>query len=406
MLRRHKGTIWPLALAGVVLAFGASALDAQTPENTVITNTAIVTFTDANDNTYAPDSASASVTVGFVAGVDVTGNATATPAPGSSGNSLTYSVQNLGNGTDAMVINVSLSTTGIVTVTGYVYDGTTYATLALLNGAIAADSLVQDTTITVDVEYDVASGTGGQPVDMTFTATSGRDGTKSDAVTTTITPSESIALAVTPDSNQTADRLPSNGTQYTGTFTVTNNGDGPETFDLVGSTSPSGAITVVSVNGGTSSIALAAGASQDVDVVYTIGDVAAGVVDTLILTATAQTAPNPTDRGHLTFRVVRPLVSIAKAVFMNDSVTALVSPPDSVVPNDSIWYKITVTNSGTASADSVHIDDNLPAELTYLSANGDAAGWTISNSGNDVDAYLLGLAPGASRYIWIRARVN
>jgi uncharacterized repeat protein (TIGR01451 family) len=151
---------------------------------------------------------------------------------------------------------------------------------------------------------------------------------------------------------------------------------------------------------------LAAGASQDVDVVFTIGDVAAGIIDTLILTATAQTAPNPNDRGHLTYRVVRPQVSIAKAVFKNDSLTALVSPPDSVVPNDSIWYKITVTNSGTASADSVHIDDLLPSDLTFLSANGDAAGWTISNSGNDVDAYFLGLAAGVSRYIWIRARVN
>ena len=52
------------ALLTFVAAVSVSTAKAQTPEGTVITNTATVTFTDANANTYSPVVASASVTVG------------------------------------------------------------------------------------------------------------------------------------------------------------------------------------------------------------------------------------------------------------------------------------------------------------------------------------------------------
>jgi hypothetical protein len=55
----------------------------------------------------------------------------------------------------------------------------------------------------------------------------------------------------------------------------------------------------------------------------------------------------------------------------------------------------------------VSIADNLPAELTFVSAAGDAAGWSISNAGNIVTANLtVTLAAGATRFIWIRAQVK
>ena len=65
--------------APLLAAVIATAAQAQTPEGTVITNTATVTFTDANANTYAPVVASANVTVGFAAGISLTGAATASP---------------------------------------------------------------------------------------------------------------------------------------------------------------------------------------------------------------------------------------------------------------------------------------------------------------------------------------
>ncbi|HLG05379.1 MAG TPA: hypothetical protein VI383_04445, partial [Gemmatimonadales bacterium] len=63
-----------------LLGGGAAAVRAQTPEGTVITNTATVSFTDANGNSYTPVSASVNVTVAFQAGIDLTGSASVAPA--------------------------------------------------------------------------------------------------------------------------------------------------------------------------------------------------------------------------------------------------------------------------------------------------------------------------------------
>jgi hypothetical protein len=55
----------------------------------------------------------------------------------------------------------------------------------------------------------------------------------------------------------------------------------------------------------------------------------------------------------------------------------------------------------------VHVDDALPAQLTFASTSPDAAGWTLGNVGNNVTADLSGnLAVGASRFFWVRASVN
>ena len=66
---RHLRFTYSLALAAMALAVIAGEALAQTPEGTVITNTATATYTDANNNPYAAVSGSVSVTVGFKAGV-------------------------------------------------------------------------------------------------------------------------------------------------------------------------------------------------------------------------------------------------------------------------------------------------------------------------------------------------
>src|SRR5437867_12760600 len=85
----------PLALVLVLQVRPASA---QTPEGTVITNTASVSFTDANSNSYTPVTASVSVTVGFAGGISLTGAATATPASPSTADTLFFTYTNIGNG--------------------------------------------------------------------------------------------------------------------------------------------------------------------------------------------------------------------------------------------------------------------------------------------------------------------
>jgi uncharacterized repeat protein (TIGR01451 family) len=258
------------------------------------------------------------------------------------------------------------------------------------------------------VNYNVAANKGGVGTNYTLTATSGRDNTVSANKTTAITPAQTFAVAVSPHGGQNLQKLPSNGTNYTFTFSVTNNGNGADNFNLVASNSGS-AITVVSVNGvaGTStSVAIAAAASMNIDVVYSVGNVAAGTTDNLQLRATSVGDNSKTDQGYADLTVVRPAIAVAKAAY-RDNQTTLIGPTDTVLPNEDIQFKITVSNSGASPAASVQIADAVPAQMTFLSAAGDLAGWTITNSGNNVTASLSGtLAAGASRYIWIRAQVK
>ena len=194
---RLFGTI-AVALLMTLVATPTLRAQSPTPEGTVITNTASVSFTDANGNTYSAVTASVSVTVGFVAGVDVAGAASATPASPSSANTLTFTIQNIGNGTDKVQVAEAISVGGVITVTSYVYNATTYATLAALNTALSGANITQGSTITVQVKYDVAANKGGVATNYTLTGTSVRDNAVTDNQVTTITPTQTYAVAVTP----------------------------------------------------------------------------------------------------------------------------------------------------------------------------------------------------------------
>ena len=121
-------------------------------------------------------------------------------------------------------------------------------------------------SVTVTVTYDVAADQGGVLTNYTLTADS-RRGPAQDAQLTAISTGLSAGVTVTPDA-ASVDRLPS-PPNYTETFTVVNNGDGPDTFDLVASSDPA-KITIVSVNGvagASTSVAFTSGESIDIDVI-------------------------------------------------------------------------------------------------------------------------------------------
>jgi uncharacterized repeat protein (TIGR01451 family) len=393
---------------GLVLLAAAQVAPAQTPEGTVITNTATVSFTDANSNTYAPVSASVSVTVGFTAGIGVTGAASVAPASPSTADTLSFTYTNLGNGNDSLRVTESISVGGVITVTGYRVNGTTYGTLAALNTALAGIQVTQGGTLLVKVVYDVASGVGGGSTNYTLTGFSRRDGTKTQAATTTVFPSLTAGVAVTPDAAQNLQQLPSNATNYTFNFTVRNTGNGPDNYTLA-ATKTGTAISIVSVNGtaGTSGTVtgLAAGVSTTVPVVYIVLNVAAGTQDTLVLTATSVANGSVSDPGRADLTVIKPALVMTKAAYRDDQTTLIDGGP--VLPGERIQYRVRVTNNGVGEATNVQITDALPATLTFVSATGDAAGWTISNVGNNVTATLTGsLASSGSRFIWIRAQVQ
>jgi uncharacterized repeat protein (TIGR01451 family) len=405
---RWSSTLTALLVVLTVVGAGRAWAQSPTPENTVITNVATVTYTDANGNTYSPVTASVSVTVGFSGGLSLTGAATVSPASPSTNDTLTFTYTNPGNGTDSLRVTEAISNPAVMSVTGYRVNGVTYASLAALNTALSGIAVSAGGTLVIKVIYDVPAGQGGIPSDYTLTGFSRRDGTKTQAATTQVFPSLTAGVTVTPDAGQNLQRLPSNATTYTATFTVRNDGTGPDNFNLAAS-HPGTAISIVSVNGvnGTTGTinGLAAGVSQNVTVVYSVLNVAAGTKDTVVLTATSSANNTVSDQGKIDLTVIKAALAVAKAAYRDDQTTLIGA--GLVLPGEYLQYKITVTNNGAGAASSVQISDPLPAELTYDSSTGDAAGWSFSVAGNTVTATLTGsLASGASRFIWIRARVK
>jgi uncharacterized repeat protein (TIGR01451 family) len=408
-----------VAFAALLLApFAVAApAQAQTDEGTVITNTATATYTDANGNTYTPATASVTVTVGYKAAPDVTSPASVTPSSPSTGNEIAFTVTNKGNGADS--VTVATTAASGVTITGYKIGSTTYATLADLNLALAGTSIAKNTgTVVVTVVYTVAPGQGGQTIPVSLTATSRRTPAAtgaSDSSTTNVIPAVAASVVVTPDA-AAVNRLPSGTgpTTYTETFTVQNTGNRSDTFTLSAGSSDGTVVSIVSVDGtaGTGgSITLAPGASGTVTVVYTVSNsAAAGATSTIGLTATSGNGASQSDSGSRVVTVIRAAISMTKQAYLDNQTTELVAA-DRVLPGQYIQYKITVTNTGGAAATltgtGYGISDPLPSQVTYVSASGDAAGWTISETSGTVSAALTGtLAPAASRFFWIRVQVK
>lgn len=406
-------TITRLALAALLAAPAALMAQTPTPEGTVITNTATASWTDANGNTYTPVTASASVTVGYLVAVDVQGSTPVTVASPSTGNTQAFTIHNGGNGDDSVTVSASVGAGG--TITGYHIGVTAYADLTALNLALSGTLIAANADVTIDVDYSIAPGQGGTPINLSLSATSRRlpltTPGGSDSFTTVLNPAVAAAVAVSPDAG-TFDRVPTTGAiTYSQTFVVSNNGNASDNFTLAASTSSGGAATVgiVSVNGaaGTgSSVTIASGGTANISVVYTVAGVAAGTTDSLRLLATSNTDGTKSDFGAVQVRVVRAALTVLKEPYRDNQSTAIAAT-DRVLPNEYIQYRISVTNNGGAPASSVSITDPLAAALTYVSSAGDAAGWTITTPSGVVTANLSGtLAAGATRYIWVRVQVK
>jgi uncharacterized repeat protein (TIGR01451 family) len=217
------------------------------------------------------------------------------------------------------------------------------------------------------------------------------------------------SVSTTPDA-ATISQLPSNATQYSQTFVVTNSGSVADSYNLVATIAPAGVVTIVSVNGvngstGTTGV-LASLATTNVTVVYTVAAGAAtGAAATLTLTATSIALGTVSNSGDLTVTVIRANLTMAKQLYRDDRTTLVTT---GVTPGEYVQYKVTITNTGGAGATTVNVSDAVPAAVTYVANSPDAAGWTITAApATTITASLTGtLAAGASRYFWIRVRVQ
>ena len=397
-----------LAMAATVGWLQPTAAYGQTAENTVIANTATVSFDDANGNSYGGVFATANVTVGHAAGIDVVAAAAAaTPVSPSGPNTMVFNVNNIGNGTDSVSVAENNSDATVLTVTNFFLNAATYADITALNVALADTAIAAGGTAAITVEYSIAADKGGEPSTYLLTGTSRRDGGVNDADSTIVTPALTGTVAVTPDGGLTLTHLPSNGTNYTFVVTVTNNQTGADDFDLLATSPGSAVITIVTVNGqagDSARVNIAAGAAPTFNVVYSVAGVATNT-DTLYVEARSVATPATTDSGFVDMTVIEADLSITKVAYRDNQSTLIGA--GLVLPNEFIWYLVTVTNDGTVTASAVQVIDNLPGTLTYNTSANDVGSWTFSGAGNNRTADLdTTLAPGVSRSFWIRASVN
>ncbi len=382
-----------------------TAVSGQTAEGTDIVNIANVSYDDANGNNYASGPASVTVTVGFVAGVDVQAAApTATPAVNTTGNTMSFDVTNMGNGVDTMTVGHTISD-AFLTVTQFTFNSLNYADIAALNVALQLYEFVAASTMTITVEYSIADNTGGELSTYTLTATSDRDTGVNDSDFTDVTPALTGAVTVTPDGSQSLTHLNSNGTNYTFTFRVTNSQTGADDFNLL-ATNTGSVITIVRVNGvlaDNTTITLAAGANADIDVEYSVAGSALDT-DNLYLAATSVADSDTNDQGFADMTVIEANLSIVKEAWLGDKSLEI---SEDVLPLDFIEYKVIVTNDGTVTVSNVVVADDLPATLTYISVSDDVGTWTVGGSGNNRTFTLTtSLAPAASGSFFIRVQVN
>src|SRR3989441_817538 len=302
--------------------------------------------------------------------------------------------------------SLALAAMALVAVAGEALAQTPEGTV-ITNTALASVAIAQGGSITLKIVYNVASGQGGVSTVYTLTANSRRTPATSGNAASTVTPATTYAATTTPDGGQNVQRLP--GNSYSFTFSVGNNGNGNDNFDVIATSPGSPVITIVSVNGlagDSTRITLAPAASQTVAVVYNVANVAGGSTGTPDLRARSVGQPATFDDGFMDLTVIKPNVTLAKAAYLDDGVTPVSS---GVVPGQGIPDPFTVTNSGGTSASSVQVTEALTAEVTYVSTSS-STGWSVSVSGQTVTANYTGtggvLAASSSATFELRVSVN
>lgn len=419
-----------LLLAATVAFAGTARAQAPTAEDVDIVNTASVTYTDGGTGSYSA-SGSVTVKVGFKAAITVTADETQIPASPSTANSYTFTVSNDGNGVDT--VSVAFTPGAGITITQYSFGGNDYATFAAFDAAIKAYQLARNgvagNTVDITIEYSVATALGGATRTIVATATSIRSSdpaytmpVASDDVTLTITPA---SVAVTPDADPIS-RAPGS---YSATYTIVNNAPTAITYALttgatgVGTTSGAISGTGVSTVLGVVQITIAAGASADVDVAYTVSNsstIDPGDQGTLTLTASSTGTPSISNSGSYVVTVLRPRIVVTKEAYMADGVT-LIDNTMTVKPGDVIRYRITVQNTGNTGASAVEVTDIIPSQVTWdfslmedattpsviVDAPPMAPAWDLSDSvAGTVIGKLSGLGDGESRTFTIIVTVN
>jgi len=321
-------------------------------------------------------------------------SATDVPDPVVAGSNLTYtlSYSNTGSaGATSLVISDTLpANTTFVSATG---GGTlsagvvTWSIASLTAGASGSVQLV------VHVASPLANGTlitnGTYNVDSAET-----NPVSGAAITTTVTSAPVLAISAT----DAPDPVTAGG-NLTYTLNYSNSGNAGATTVVITDTVPANTTFVSATGGGT----LSAGV-----VTWSIASLAAGASGSVqLIVRVASPLANGTVITHGTYSIDSAETSPVSGASTTTTVTSApvlavtaTDAPDPIIAGANLTYTLSYSNTGTAGATSLVINDAVPANTTFVSATG---GGTLS--AGVVTWSVTSLAAGASGSVQLVVRV-
>jgi uncharacterized repeat protein (TIGR01451 family) len=202
-------------------------------------------------------------------------------------------------------------------------------------------------------------------------------------------------------------------------FTLTNTGNGEDKFDLTKAIVENGGGTNTAViyhdaNGNgvvddneaavTATSALAADATYDIVVVVTNVDGNDGSYATVTMTGTSQFNSTVSDASVM-------VATVSTSVFAY----TMIADDQTPQPGDVVTYTLTATNSGSATAKSVVVSNNIATNTTFVSGSLEIEGASASDasdndgaqySGGTVSFELGDILSGGSSYATFQVVVN
>ncbi|PKL58205.1 MAG: hypothetical protein CVV34_03530, partial [Methanomicrobiales archaeon HGW-Methanomicrobiales-5] len=310
-------------------------------------------------------------------------------------------VTNNGPSTAENVVTTDTLPAGVIFVNGVSTSGTVTETAGVVTADIGDLASGDVVTITLTVEaIAVGETTNTAVVDSTTSDVDTTDNTTTPPVTVDVFPVAD--LSVTKTASAPTALL---GQPFTYTITITNNGPSTAVDVYTTDTLPSGVVYVSSTTT-TGTVTANAGV-----VVASLGDIAVGDSETIVLTVSTTTTGLKNNRARVDSSTVdldpsdnlTPQVPVLVIRAADLSITKT-SPVSEIALGEQFTYTITVTNSGPSSATNTAITDTIPAGLTYVSST--TSQGSIFRVGNLVSAFPGTIVSGGVVTITITVRAT
>jgi uncharacterized repeat protein (TIGR01451 family) len=325
-LRALVGSFALLALLSFVLP---QAVQASTASNTVIRNTATVNYKDTANNSMPSVSSTVDITVAFVCAtplLSAPGDGTTDPA---TNEIYTYTLTSQSNGPDTYAISAAVTAQSA----GISGSTATPSTASIILGATTAAAAAASGTAVITVPNDNSNDSSVNGIVATDIVVIGGNPYTVSAISdggTTIPGTSTITLTTNLSTNVAA----GDPIYERQTFTVT--------------VDP-GPVTLAS--------------NQTITVLTTADGACVAATDETITTVTPA------------------VLGIVKEVSPNGTNWYLTAGAPQFAPGATVYYRITVTNSGSSNANAATVTDPLPAYTTYVANSTLLNNITVINDG-------------------------